>query len=98
MEQTVGSFLFSSGFEPRVARTFELICKKVMPFLKLTVSYNSIMLTIICILQVGFIVSVQRMIIMENRPVDPDNIHAGDSPTYVFHVRIKYITRANDLP
>ena len=41
-----------------------------------------------------FIISVHRMI-MENRPGDPDNIQAGESPTDILH-KTKYKTRAND--
>ena len=46
-------------------------------------------------LHAGFIVSVHRMS-MENRPVDPDNIQRGHRP--ISFMRMKYITRANDLP
>ena len=34
--------------------------------------------------------------IMENRPVDPDNIEESHRP--ICFMRIKYKTRANDLP
>ena len=52
---------------------------------------------IIFTVHAGFIVSsVHRMIIIENRPVDPDNIQG--SHRSISFMRITYITRANDLP
>ena len=50
-------------------------------------------------LHAGFLVSVHRISIMENRPVvvvDPGNIHGSHRP--ISFMRIKYITLANDLP
>ena len=38
------------------------------------------MLTAISTLHAGFIVFVHRVIIMENRPVDSDNIHGSHRP------------------
>ena len=61
----------------------------------LTMSYNIIMLFIIHTLYAGYIGSVYRMV-MENRPVDPGSIQGNHRP--IFFMRIKYTTRANDLP
>ena len=42
---------------------------------------------------------MHRMIITENRPVDPDNIQGSHWPTFVAaFMRIKHTTRVNDLP
>ena len=53
------------------------------------------MLNIIPTLYAGYLVSVHRMVIMENRPVDPGSIQGSHRP--IFFMRIKYRTRANDL-
>ena len=50
----------------------------------LTMSYKNIVLNIILTLYEGYIVSVHRMV-MENRPVDPQGQHPGESPTYILH-------------
>ena len=49
--------------------------------MSMTMSHNNDMLSIIPTLCARFVVSVHRMLITENRPVDPDNIQ-GESPTY----------------
>ena len=67
--------------EPNLAKFVELTADVLKKFLE------------------GFIalrVLVHRMIIMENRSVDPDNIQG--SHRLISFMRIKYITRANDLP
>ena len=53
------------------------------------------MLTIIPTLHASYIVSVHRMV-MENRLVDPGSIQGSHRP--ISFMRIKYKTRANDLP
>ena len=52
-------------------------------------------LNIIPTLYAGYTISVHRMV-MENRPVDPGSIQGSHRPTSF--MRIKYGTRANDLP
>ena len=61
-------------------------------FCKIIISYVP---NIIPTLYAGYIVSVHRMF-MENRPVDPGSIQGSHRP--VSFMRIKYRTRANDLP
>ena len=61
----------------------------------LTMSYNNIMLNIIPTLYAGYIVSAHIMV-MENRPVDAGSIQGSHRP--ISFMRIKYRTRANDLP
>ena len=53
-----------------------------------------IMLNIIPTLCAGYIVSVHRMVVMDNRPVDPGSIQVSHRP--ISFMRIKYRTRAND--
>ena len=60
----------------------------------LTMSCNNIMLNIIPTLYAGYVVSVHRMV-MESRPVDPGSIQGSHRP---ISSRMKYRTRANDLP
>ena len=55
----------------------------------------NIVLNIIPTLYEGYLVSVHRMVTMENRPVDPGSIQASHRP--ISFIRIKHRTRANDF-
>ena len=59
---------------------------------RLTMSYNNIVLNIIPTLYEGYI--VYRMV-TENRPVDPGSIQGSHRP--ISFIRIKHKTRANNL-
>ena len=61
----------------------------------LTMSCHNILINIIPTLYAGYIVSA-HIIVVEKRPVDPGSIQGSHPP--ISFVRIKYRTRANDLP
>ena len=77
---------FMEGYSIYIGKASTLYCRRARIIIK-----------IISTLHAGFVVSVHRMITVENGPVDPDNIQGSHRP--ISFMRIKRIlTRANDLP